>query len=101
MDCIAQIMEFYYNKAKSADDPVQFNKVWLSNLLIKLMKSFNYKTTPEDNLKLRNCLVLLINLFSNNDSPDHYNKKGKGIEELNVKEKQIYREILLDEFLNN
>ncbi len=101
MDCIAQIMEFYHNKAKSAHDPVQFNKVWLSNLLIKLMKNFNGKATPEDNFQLRNCLILLISLFSNNDSPDHYNKKGKGSKELSSKEKELFKELLANEFLNN
>ncbi|MFW9947376.1 MAG: hypothetical protein ACFFDX_11195 [Candidatus Odinarchaeota archaeon] len=101
MDCIAQIMEFYHNKAKSARDPVQFNKVCLSNLLIKLMKNFNGKATPEDNLQLRNCLILLINLFSNDDSPDHYNQKGKGSKELSVKEKDYFKELLASEFLNN
>ncbi|MFX1495025.1 MAG: hypothetical protein ACFFBZ_12135 [Promethearchaeota archaeon] len=101
MDCIAQIMEFYHNKAKSARDPVQFNKVCLSNLLIKLMKNFNGKATPEDNLQLRNCLILLINLFSNDDSPDHYNQKGKGSKELSSEEKDYFKELLASEFLNN
>ena len=101
MDCIAQIMEFYHNKAKSANDPVQFNRVWLSNLLIKLMRTFNGKATPEDNFQLRSCLILLINLFSNNDSPDHYNKKGKGSKELSAKEKEFFKELLANEFLNN
>lgn len=101
MDCIAQIMEFYHNKAKGAHDPVQFNKVCLSNLLIKLMKSFNGKATPKDNFQLRSCLILLINLFSNNDSPDHYNKKGKGSKELSSKEKEFFKELLANEFLNN
>jgi hypothetical protein len=101
MDCIAQIMEFYHNKAKSAHDPVQFNKVCLSNLLIKLMKNFNSKATPEDNFQLRNCLILLISLFSNNDNPDHYNKKGKGSKELSSKEKEFFKELLANEFLNN
>jgi len=101
MDCIAQIMEFYHNEAKKAHNPIQFNKVCLSNLLIKLMRNFNGRATREDNLLLQNCLILLINLFSNNDSPDHYNKKGKGVSELAEAEKELFREILANEFLNN
>lgn len=101
MDCISQILEFYNNKAKRAHNPVQFNKVWLSNLLIKLMRNFNGKATPEDNLQLQNCLVLLINLFSNDDCPDNYNRKGKCSAELSSKEKEYYKDVLTNEFLNN
>ncbi|MFW9772991.1 MAG: hypothetical protein ACFFA2_09275 [Promethearchaeota archaeon] len=101
MDCIAQIMEFYHKKAKEASTPIQFNKVYLSNLLIKLMRNFNGKVTKEENLQLRNCLILLINLFSTDDTPDHYNKKGKRANKLTGTEKNLYREILTNEFLNN
>ena len=101
MDCIAQIMEYYHNKAKEAPNPIQFDKVCLSNLLIKLMRNFNGKATKEENLQLQNCLILLINLFSDNDSPDHYNKKGKRVNKLTGTEKNRYQEILANEFLNN
>lgn len=101
MDCIAQIMEFYHNKAKENLNPIQFNKVYLSTLLIRVMKNFNGKATKEEYLRLQNCLVLLINLFSNNDGPDHYNKKGKGVNKLSEAEKDLYKEILANEFLDN
>lgn len=94
-------MEFYHNKVRENLNPIQFNKIFLSTLLIKLMKSFNGNATKEENLRLQNCLILLINLFSNNDSPDHYNKKGKGVNKLSEDEKDLYKEILANEFLNN
>jgi hypothetical protein len=95
MDCIAQILEFYERNAKDEKVKSQMNKVWLSNLLIKLMTSFNGKA---DNLKLRNCLILLINLFSDHNNPDHLNSKGKCVTDLSNNEKNLFKEILLTEF---
>lgn len=100
MDCIAQIMEFYNKKIESEKESSQLSKVWLSNLLIKLMRSFNNKAESIDNLRLRNCLILLINLFSNNDSPDHYNKKGKSVQDITGNEKTCFKDILSAEFIN-
>ena len=100
MDCIANILDFYNRKSKEKEiDLSQFNKVWLSNLLIKIMKSFNSGRTND--LELQNCLILLVNLFSNNDSPDNYNHKGKSTQELVNNERTDYREILKSEFLSN
>ena len=97
MDCVTQILE-YYNKRSMGEiiDITLTNKVQLSNLLIKLMNRFNQ--APIDKFDLRNCLILLVNLFSDDDCPDHYNKKGKSAKELSDEEKQIYREMLLTEF---
>jgi hypothetical protein len=100
MDCIANILDFYNKKSKDGEiDQSQLNKVWLSNLLIKIMKNFNSRRTND--LELQNCLILLVNLFSNNDSPDNYNHKGKSTQELVNNERTDYREILKSEFLNN
>ena len=100
MDCVANILDFYNRKSKDEEiDLSQFNKVWLNNLLIKIMKNFNSERIND--LELKNCLILLVNLFSNNDSPDNYNHKGKNTQELVHKEKSAYREILKSEFLNN
>ncbi len=81
------------------DDLSNFNKVWLSNLLIKIMKNFN--RDKNNDLELQNCLILLVNLFSNNDSPDFYNKKGIDTHELINDDKSLFTEILKSEFLNN
>jgi len=95
MDCISQILKFYKSKVKDEVAAPQMNKVWLSNLLIKLMSTFNGKANY---LELRNCLILLVNLFSDHDSPDHYNHKGKCVTELTKKEKNKFKEILSNEF---
>ena len=100
MDCIANIIDFYNRKSKDEKiDRSQFNKVSLSNLLIQIMKNFN--SGRSNDLELQNCLILLVNLFSNNDSPDNYNHKGKSTQELVNNERTTYREILKSEFLNN
>ena len=100
MDCIANILDFYNKKSKDEEiDSSQINKVWLSNLLIKVMKNFN--SGRKNDLELQNCLILLVNLFSNNDSPDNYNHKGKSTQELVNNERTTYEEILKSEFLSN
>ncbi|MBY9010250.1 MAG: hypothetical protein KGD74_10335 [Candidatus Lokiarchaeota archaeon] len=100
MDCIANILDFYNMKSKSMkDDQSNFNKVWLSNLLIKIMKNFN--RDKNNDLELQNCLILLVNLFSDDDSPDFYNKKGIDTHELRNSEKSLFTETLKSEFLNN
>lgn len=95
MDCINQILKFYESKVKDEINRSQMNKFWLSNLLIKIMSSFNGKA---NNLELRNCLILLVNLFSDHDSPDHYNHKGKCVNDLTKTEKNQFKELLLREF---
>lgn len=100
MDCIASILDFYNSKSKDEEiDLSKFNKVYLSNLLIKVMKSFNSGKTNDS--ELQNCLILLVNLFSNNDSPDNYNHRGKSSHELVNSEKTAFREILKSEILRN
>ena len=100
MDCIANILDFYYRKSKDEENDLsQFNKVWLSNLLIKIMN--NFKSGRTNDLELKNCLILLVNLFSNNDSPDNYNHKGRSTQELVNNERATFKEILRSEFLNN
>ncbi|NHJ21069.1 MAG: hypothetical protein EAX91_09015 [Candidatus Lokiarchaeota archaeon] len=100
MDCIANILEFYNKKSKEGEiDLSKFSRVYLSNLLIKIMNNFNSERIND--LELRNCLILLVNLFSNNDSPDHYNHKGRSTHDLINNEKAEYKEILKAEFLGN
>ncbi len=99
MDCIANILDFYNRKSKEMEDDLSsFNKLWLSNLLIRIMKNFNKH--KNNDLELQNCLILLVNLFSNNDTPDFYNKKGIDTHELINNEKSLFTETLKSEFLN-
>ena len=100
MDCVANILDFYNMKSKSMEDDLEsFNKGCLSKLLIKIMKNFN--RDKKNDLELQNCLILLVNLFSNNDSPDFYNQKGIDTHELINSDKITFSEILKSEFLNN
>ncbi|MHA1106658.1 MAG: hypothetical protein ACTSPN_13220 [Promethearchaeota archaeon] len=99
MDCVDQILDFYNRNIAGEDvNPVDMNKIWLSKLLIKLMTSFNENRTDE--LNLRNCLILLINLFSNSYGPDHYCRSGKNVIDLPQDEKSCLKDILTKEFLN-
>ena len=100
MDCVANILDFYNSKSKDEEiDTSNFNKVWLSNLLIKIMNNFNKGRTND--LELQNCLILLVNLFSNDDSPDFYNKKGKNVRELLDNDRSNYIDLLKSEFIPN
>lgn len=100
MDCISNILDFYNRKSKNKEiDLSQINKVLLSNLLIKIMENFN--SGKSNDLELKNCLILLVNLFTDNDTPDNYNHRGKSTHELANSERAAYKEILKSEFLNN
>ena len=99
MDCVGQILDFYNRNIAGEDvNPVDMNKVWLSKLLIKLMSSFNENRTDE--LNLRNCLILLVNLFSNSYGPDRYCSNRKNVSDLPPDEKKNLKDILTQEFLN-
>lgn len=100
MDCVANILDFYNRKSKDREDDLpNFNKVWLSNLLIKIMENVN--KDKNNDLELQNCLILLVNLFSDDDCPDFYNKKGIDTHELGNSDKLHFTDILKSEFLNN
>ena len=100
MDCVANILDFYNRKSKAMEDDLSgFNKGTLSKLLIKIMKNFN--KDKNNDLELQNCLILLVNLFSNNESPDFYNKKGIDARDLINSDREIFSEMLRSEFLNN
>lgn len=100
MDCVANILDFYNRKSKDREDDLpNFNKVWLSNLLIKIMENIN--KDKNNDLELQNCLILLVNLFSDDNCPDFYNKKGIDTHELGNSDKLHFTDILKSEFLNN
>ena len=100
MNCVTNILDFYNRKSKELEDDLSgFNKGTLSKLLIKIMKNFN--KDKNNDLELQNCLVLLVNLFSNNESPDFYNKKGIDARELINNDRETFSEVLKTEFLNN
>ena len=99
MDCVGQIIDFYNRNIAGEDvNPGDMNKVWLSKLLVKLMTSFNENRMDE--LNLRNCLILLVNLFSNSYGPDHYCNSGINADDLPPDEKSYFKEMLTMDFLN-
>jgi len=63
-DCIKKILEIYDN----SEDTKYF-------ILIKLMRDL--KENSSNILKIRDCLLLLINLSFDLGCPDNFNKKGK------------------------
>jgi len=98
MDCLTRVLEFYDKKEKEGLCQSDLNRVWLSNLLIKIMSKFNGNS---NSLELRNCLILLVNLFDNNEGADHYLNKGKALEELSQGEKSIFKQIMASEITKN
>ena len=100
MDCVSSIIDFYNSKLNDKQiDSRKFSRVYLSTILIKIMNGFTEGKT--DDLELKNCLILLVNLFTDLESPDHYNDKGRNAKEIVNDDKVEYKEILKREFLNN
>jgi hypothetical protein len=98
MDCLTRVLEFYDKKEKEGIGQSDLNRLWLSNLLVKLMSKFNGNSKSSE---LRNCLILLVNLFDNHESADHYNSKGRALEELSQGEKSVFKQIMAREVANN
>ena len=98
MDCLTRVLELYDKKEKEGLSQLDLNRLWLSNLLIKIMSKFDGKSNSSE---LRNCLILLVNLFGNSIEVDHYTNKGKSLEELSQKEKSIFKQIMATELMNN
>ena len=100
MDCVSQVLEFYNNKVCSREIEDRDKKsLYLSKLLIRVMGCFSEERI--DSSELRNCLLILVNLFSNVPGPDNYCSRGKSAHTLPIEEKIHFKEILLDEFRNN
>ena len=99
MSCIDKILDFYENH------PVFNNpegKEWFSKAITKLMKKLDYDEKKSQ--EIRNCLILLLNLFSDNENPDLYQSRGKDLNELSKNEQNEIIEFLgeeLDKFINN
>ena len=96
MDCINQILSFYNDTAKDNQDSQEV-KVWSFNTLRRLMETLN---SEEDHLRVKNCLLLILNLFFDLDTPDNLSKKGKSSKELSNAERRQMCDLLKME-LNN
>ena len=100
MDCVNQILDFYNSKASTKEIENRDKKsLWLSKLLIRIMNNFAQEKL--DDLELRDCLLVLVNLFSNVPNPYSYCNTGIKPQDLSFEEKIRYKEMLLSEFRNN
>ena len=99
MSCINQILEFYYNEGQYKDFNSNSIKIWFSNMVRKLT-SEKIKGEKES-LQVRNCLILLINLFSGISEIDHYNLKGKEFINLSKIEKNMMDEAIKAAIIND
>jgi hypothetical protein len=97
MDCINQILSFYNDTASKENQDSQEVKVWSLNTLRRLMETLN---SEKDHLRVKNCLLLVLNLFFDLDSPDNLSTKGKSAKELSSAERRQMCDLLKME-LNN
>ena len=86
-DCFDKILDIYTN-----------SEVKRYKALIKLMKDLDKEITNA--IRVRNCLILLVNLCFNPESPDYTYNKGKSPPELSEQERSEMQELLRCEFNN-
>lgn len=95
MDCYDEILEYYHKKeAGKSSQPLE---KCFSRFLVRLMKDLE---AGKSILDIRNCLILLLNLFFV-DYPDYFHKKGKDIDALSAAEKNELFGLLRTEFVRN
>ncbi|MFX1309291.1 MAG: hypothetical protein ACFE9M_07070 [Promethearchaeota archaeon] len=84
-DCFDKILEIYEN-----------SEVKRYQALISLMKQLDKEISNA--IRVRNCLILLVNLCFNPESPDFAYSRGKSPRELSEDEKFEMLELLRYEF---
>jgi len=96
MDCIDKILNFYNQKDDQKEQEV---KAKIGKVLIELMEDL--KEPEERNyLRVRNCLILLINLFLDVESVDRFHLQGKSRDDLSKEETEDLSELLKSEVNN-
>jgi len=95
MDCIDKILGFYKEKDVQEEQDVIIK---VGKILIELMADL--KGVKKNYLKVRNCLILVINLFFDVENVDHYHLQGKSRDNLSQDETKVLSELLKSE-LNN
>ena len=96
MDCLDEILIYYENKESQRSRAI---KAWISHILVDLMVDLE-EDNPENYLRVRNCLLLLINLFFDVEHPDHYHSQGISIHQITEQERIKFIEILKSEITN-
>ncbi len=97
-DCYDQILKYYYGKLK--DNYFEINdETWIynANYLRKLVNKLDKKINNYE--KIKNCLLLLINLCFDVDEPVFFGTQGKSSEDLTNSEKEDYKTVLKEEIL--
>ncbi|MHA1726422.1 MAG: hypothetical protein ACTSXH_16560 [Promethearchaeota archaeon] len=81
------ILEFF-NKSKLKSPSSK--DIWIGRYLVKLMEKIDKEEHEMEKkyLLVRNCLILLINLFFGIKYPDHYHAVGKPVNELSIEGKK-------------
>ncbi|MFX1340112.1 MAG: hypothetical protein ACFFDK_15985 [Promethearchaeota archaeon] len=96
MDCLDEILIYYENRENQKSRAI---KIWINHILVDLMGDLEEKN-PENYLRVRNCLLLLVNLFFDIDYPDRYHSQGVPIHKITKKERIKYIDILKSEINN-
>jgi len=96
MDCLDEILIYYENRESHKSRAI---KTWISHILVDLMRDLE-GDDPHNYLRVRNCLLLLVNLFFDIESPDHYHSQGIPIHQITEKDKIKFIEILKSEITN-
>ncbi len=98
MSCIDNILKCYEEKSSPSLELMSLNtkSLWASKIIIRLTQ--NLKQHSITNEELRNCLILVLNLFLNLNTPDYITNKGKDVSLLDPYEKEDLLNILKKEF---
>ncbi|MBY9007319.1 MAG: hypothetical protein KGD63_11235 [Candidatus Lokiarchaeota archaeon] len=97
-DCYDRILNLYHERLEDnyfeiSDETWVLNSNYLRELVNKLDKKINNYE------KIKDCLLLLINLCFGVQKPNHYGKQGKSSNNLTNSEKENYRTLLKEEML--
>ncbi|MEJ2250992.1 MAG: hypothetical protein P8Y70_14385 [Candidatus Lokiarchaeota archaeon] len=98
-NCINEILS-YYKIEKFEDSLPLKQEQWIHNAhyLTELMGKLHKESKNYD--RIRNCIILLINLCFGIDSPDNFHKKGKPSQALTNHEKSSFLNLLRTELSN-
>lgn len=92
MDCIDKLLRAYNKTEKASPDETEEKA---SQIIVKIMNKFQKHNDSE---YVKNCLLLLINLFYNEDNPDYIHHQGKKVEDISPEEKSLLIKTLKTEF---
>lgn len=92
MDCIDRLLKAYHKTENTSPDETEEKA---SQIIVKIMNKFQEHNDSE---YVKNCLLLMINLFYNKDNPDYIHSQGKEVDDISPEEKSLLVETLKTEF---